>query len=117
MAIEPVPESSVSTVVERSQEDRERWWKMGLKAIFDGKLAVLLLSGGQVYFNLFLMNIYIFFLILGQPVRDRRHVWLGLCTTTTNKVFYIGYSSHFTSVFNRRCSGRRKKRKPFLRRS
>ncbi|KAH1142974.1 hypothetical protein GYH30_033614 [Glycine max] len=47
VAIEPVPESSVSTVVERSQEDRERWWKMGLKAIFDGKLAVLLLSGGQ----------------------------------------------------------------------
>ncbi|KAG5029243.1 hypothetical protein JHK87_012757 [Glycine soja] len=46
-AIEPVPESSVSTVEERSQEDRERWWKMGLKAISDGKLAVLLLSGGQ----------------------------------------------------------------------
>ena len=79
-AIEPVSESSVSTVVERSQEDRERWWKMGLKAISDGKLAVLLLSGGQVYFNLFFMNIYIFFLMLGQPVRERRHVWLGLCT-------------------------------------
>ncbi|KAH1228803.1 UDP-N-acetylglucosamine diphosphorylase 2 [Glycine max] len=46
-AIEPVSESSVSTVVERSQEDRERWWKMGLKAISDGELAVLLLSGGQ----------------------------------------------------------------------
>ncbi|KAG4982924.1 hypothetical protein JHK87_027673 [Glycine soja] len=47
-AIEPVSESSVSTVVERSQEDRERWWKMGLKAISDGELAVLLLSGGQL---------------------------------------------------------------------
>ncbi|KAG5015138.1 hypothetical protein JHK85_021274 [Glycine max] len=46
-AIEPVPESNVSTVEERSQEDRERWLKMGLKAISDGKLAVLLLSGGQ----------------------------------------------------------------------
>ncbi|XP_047169855.1 UDP-N-acetylglucosamine diphosphorylase 1-like [Vigna umbellata] len=46
-AIEPVPENSVSTVEDRSQEDRERWWKMGLKAISDGKLAVLLLSGGQ----------------------------------------------------------------------
>jgi len=56
-AIEPVPESSVSTVEERSQEDRERWWKMGLKAISDGKLAVLILSGGQVYLNLFWMNI------------------------------------------------------------
>nr|XP_023892145.1 UDP-N-acetylglucosamine diphosphorylase 1-like [Quercus suber]POE61183.1 udp-n-acetylglucosamine diphosphorylase 1 [Quercus suber] len=46
-AIEPVPESTVSTLEERTLEERERWWKMGLKAISDGKLAVLLLSGGQ----------------------------------------------------------------------
>ncbi|KAA8544737.1 hypothetical protein F0562_019559 [Nyssa sinensis] len=46
-AIEPVPESCVSTVEERTLEERERWWKMGLKAISEGKLAVLLLSGGQ----------------------------------------------------------------------
>ncbi|KAJ4828275.1 UDP-N-acetylglucosamine diphosphorylase 1 [Turnera subulata] len=46
-AIEPVPEGSVSTVEERTPEERERWWKMGLKAISDAKLAVLLLSGGQ----------------------------------------------------------------------
>ncbi|KAM7505675.1 hypothetical protein LguiB_004579 [Lonicera macranthoides] len=46
-AIEPVPESSVSTVEERTPEQRERWWKKGLKAISEGKLAVLLLSGGQ----------------------------------------------------------------------
>ncbi|KAM7270693.1 hypothetical protein ACFE04_029907 [Oxalis oulophora] len=46
-AIEPVPLSSVSTVEERTMDERERWWKMGLKAIADGKLAVLLLSGGQ----------------------------------------------------------------------
>ncbi|XP_021901632.1 UDP-N-acetylglucosamine diphosphorylase 1 [Carica papaya] len=46
-AIEPVPESSVSTVEERTMEERERWWKKGLKAIYEGKLAVLLLSGGQ----------------------------------------------------------------------
>eukprot|EP00261_Vitis_vinifera_P015518 XP_003635628.2 PREDICTED: UDP-N-acetylglucosamine diphosphorylase 2 [Vitis vinifera] len=54
-AIEPVPESSVSTVEERTLEERERWWKMGLKAISEGKLAVVLLSGGQV--ELFLMVI------------------------------------------------------------
>lgn len=47
-AIEPVPESSISMVEERTMEERERWWKMGLKAISDGKLGVLLLSGGQV---------------------------------------------------------------------
>lgn len=46
-AIEPVPEGSVSTLEERTPEERERWCKMGLKAISDGKLAVLLLSGGQ----------------------------------------------------------------------
>jgi len=31
VAIEPVLESSVSTVEERSQEDHYRWWKMGLR--------------------------------------------------------------------------------------
>lgn len=46
-AIEPVPESCVSTVEQRTLEQREKWWKMGLKAILEGKLAVLLLSGGQ----------------------------------------------------------------------
>ncbi|KAJ0975911.1 hypothetical protein J5N97_017876 [Dioscorea zingiberensis] len=46
-AIEPVPEANVSTVEDRSPEDRERWWKRGLKAISEGKLAVVLLSGGQ----------------------------------------------------------------------
>ncbi|KAK1304300.1 UDP-N-acetylglucosamine diphosphorylase 1 [Acorus calamus] len=46
-AIEPVPETSVSTVEERTMEERERWWKMGLRAISEGRLAVLLLSGGQ----------------------------------------------------------------------
>ncbi|KAG9139690.1 hypothetical protein Leryth_021163 [Lithospermum erythrorhizon] len=46
-AIEPVPVSSVSTVEERTMEQRERWWKMGMEAISKGKLAILLLSGGQ----------------------------------------------------------------------
>ncbi|KAK1309319.1 UDP-N-acetylglucosamine diphosphorylase 1 [Acorus calamus] len=45
--IEPVPETSVSKVEERTMEERARWWKMGLKAISEGRLGVLLLSGGQ----------------------------------------------------------------------
>lgn len=55
-AIEPVPERSVSTVEERTMEERERWWKMGLKAIYEGKLAVLLLSGGQVLYFFYYYN-------------------------------------------------------------
>ncbi|KAL9272069.1 UDP-N-acetylglucosamine diphosphorylase 2-like protein, partial [Drosera capensis] len=46
-AIEPVPETMVSTVNERTVQMRERWWNAGLNAIRRGKLAVLLLSGGQ----------------------------------------------------------------------
>lgn len=63
-AIEPVPEGCVSTVEDRKLEDRERWWNMGLKAISDGKLAVLLLSGGQVY-----LYFYFFILSLLSSVR------------------------------------------------
>ncbi|CAG7874560.1 hypothetical protein HID58_091065 [Brassica napus] len=46
-AIEAPPESCVSTVEERRKEEKEKWWKMGLKAIYEGKLGVVLLSGGQ----------------------------------------------------------------------
>ncbi|XP_018440806.2 UDP-N-acetylglucosamine diphosphorylase 2 isoform X2 [Raphanus sativus] len=46
-AIEAPPESCVSTVEGRRKEDKEKWWKMGLKAIYEGKLGVVLLSGGQ----------------------------------------------------------------------
>lgn len=46
-AIEAVPESDVSTVEKRTMEERERWWKMGTKAISEGKLGIILLSGGQ----------------------------------------------------------------------
>ncbi|XP_047078768.1 UDP-N-acetylglucosamine diphosphorylase 1-like isoform X2 [Lolium rigidum] len=45
--VEPVPESSVATVDDRTAEDKERWWRRGLKAIAEGKLAVVLLAGGQ----------------------------------------------------------------------
>ncbi|KAJ0693942.1 putative nucleotidyltransferase [Helianthus annuus] len=47
VSIEPVPEGFVSTVEDRKIEDREKWWNMGLKAISNGKLVVLLLPGGQ----------------------------------------------------------------------
>ncbi|XP_078175680.1 UDP-N-acetylglucosamine diphosphorylase 1-like isoform X1 [Carex rostrata] len=46
-SVEPVPESSVSTVEERTAEEKEKWWKRGLRAISEGKLAVVLLAGGQ----------------------------------------------------------------------
>jgi len=46
--VEPVPESSVSTVDDRTPEDKERWWRRVLRAISEGKLAVVLLDGGQV---------------------------------------------------------------------
>jgi hypothetical protein len=65
-AVEPVPESSVSKVEDRSPEDKERWWKKGLKAISEGKLAVVLLAGGQVLWILgsFCCNIYMVFLLI-----------------------------------------------------
>ena len=44
--LELVPEASVSTVEERTLEEREKWWSMRLKAIHEGNLAVVLLSGG-----------------------------------------------------------------------
>ena len=67
--MEPVPENTVSTVEERTIEEKERWWKMGLKAISHGKVAVVLLSGGQVllfsffliYFLVIIVNSFPFF--------------------------------------------------------
>nr|CAB3480354.1 unnamed protein product [Digitaria exilis] len=47
LTVEPVPESSVSAVDDRTPEDKERWWRKGLRAISEGKLAVVLLAGGQ----------------------------------------------------------------------
>ena len=43
-----MPDGNISTIEARTQEQKETWWKNGLKAIAEGKLAVLLLSGGQV---------------------------------------------------------------------
>ena len=44
--LEPILEASVSTVKERTLEEREKWWSMGLKAIREGKLVFVLLYGG-----------------------------------------------------------------------
>lgn len=74
-AIEPVPQNCVSTVEERTKEDREKWWKMGLKAIYEGKLGVVLLSGGQVL----LIIDAVLFLFLGYCVAlGTKHIVLAL---------------------------------------
>lgn len=46
-AIEPVREE-VCSVAGRSREQEDKWRTNGLKAIAQGKLAALLLAGGQV---------------------------------------------------------------------
>lgn len=45
---EPSPVAGVATMDDRTPEEIQRWWKLGLRAIAEGKLAVVLLSGGQV---------------------------------------------------------------------
>lgn len=69
-SIEPVPEASVSTLAERTLEDRERWWKKGLKAISEGKLAVLLLSGGQVCISFIRFQCIIFVIQLQSKAEN-----------------------------------------------
>ncbi|KAL2632710.1 hypothetical protein R1flu_004189 [Riccia fluitans] len=46
-ALQPISDAEVATLETRTQEERGRWWGLGLRAISEGKLAVLLLSGGQ----------------------------------------------------------------------
>lgn len=62
-------------------EERERWWKMGLKAISDGKLGVLLLSGGQVC------------LIVHHPLIDELSflffLLFGLCLRAMSRDLYL----------------------------
>ncbi|KAM0950087.1 putative nucleotidyltransferase [Dioscorea sansibarensis] len=47
-SLEPVLEACVSIVKGRTPYERERLWKKGLRAISEGKLAVVLFSGGRV---------------------------------------------------------------------
>uniref|UniRef100_A0A804QP90 ENT domain-containing protein n=1 Tax=Zea mays TaxID=4577 RepID=A0A804QP90_MAIZE len=40
--------AGISLVDDRTPEDKERWWRRGLRAISEGTLAIVLLAGGQI---------------------------------------------------------------------
>ncbi|KAL2622463.1 hypothetical protein R1flu_002668 [Riccia fluitans] len=46
-ALQPISDVEVAKLETRTQEERGRWWGLGLRTISEGKQAVLLLSGGQ----------------------------------------------------------------------
>ena len=45
--LEPLPESSVASTLDSSAEDIENWYSSGLDLVAEGKVAVVLMAGGQ----------------------------------------------------------------------
>jgi UDP-N-acetylglucosamine/UDP-N-acetylgalactosamine diphosphorylase len=45
--LEPLPESASASILDSSPEDLQKWYDAGLDLIAEGKVAVLLLAGGQ----------------------------------------------------------------------
>ena len=45
--LEPLPESSTASILDSKPEDIESWYSSGLKLISQGKVAVVLMAGGQ----------------------------------------------------------------------
>jgi UDP-N-acetylglucosamine/UDP-N-acetylgalactosamine diphosphorylase len=45
--LEPLPEAATASILDSDPADLERWYKEGLGLIADGKVAVVLMAGGQ----------------------------------------------------------------------
>jgi UDP-N-acetylglucosamine/UDP-N-acetylgalactosamine diphosphorylase len=45
--LEPLPESATSSTLDTQQDDLDKWYDSGLELIAEGKVAVVLMAGGQ----------------------------------------------------------------------
>ncbi|KAI9754765.1 MAG: Peptidyl-prolyl cis-trans isomerase cyp6 [Chaenotheca gracillima] len=45
--VEPLPESATASVLDSDKDDIEKWYSSGLELIAEGKVAVVLMAGGQ----------------------------------------------------------------------
>ena len=45
--LEPLPESSVASILDSKQEDIDSWYQSGLDLVVEGQVAVVLMAGGQ----------------------------------------------------------------------
>ena len=46
-SLEPLPESATASILDSGTEDIEKWYSSGLDLVADGKVAVVLMAGGQ----------------------------------------------------------------------
>ena len=46
-SVEPLPDSATASVLDSKDEEIEGWYKSGLELVADGKVAVVLMAGGQ----------------------------------------------------------------------